>query len=87
MVYMAKKLCHNTTITLEFGRNMAIQTINDFRAAIIEELDSLMFIHAISAYTHTKAIREVQDFHGFDMYDMSVTEATDIALAHIGVRI
>lgn len=65
---------------------MAIQTINDFRAAVIEELDSLMFIDAISPYTHSKALREVQDFHGFDM-DMSVTEATDIALAHIGVSV
>ena len=65
---------------------MAIQTINDFRAAVIEELDALMFIDAIGKITHIKALRAVQDFHGFDM-DMSVTEATDMALAQIGVRI
>ncbi len=65
---------------------MAIQTINDFRAAVIEELDALMFIDAITPHIHTKALREVQDFHGFDM-DMSVTEATDMALGQIGVRV
>jgi hypothetical protein len=65
---------------------MAILTMNDFRAAVIEELDALMFIDAIGKITHIKALREVQDFHGFDM-DMSVAEATDMALAQIGVRI
>jgi len=63
-----------------------MQTINDFRAAVIGELDALMQIGAITSFIHTKALREVQDFHGFDM-DMSVTEATDIALGQIGVRV
>lgn len=64
---------------------MAIYTLNDYKEAVTHELEALMFIKAISQFTCTKAIREVQDFTTMDMDCMGVSEAADIALGQIGV--
>jgi hypothetical protein len=66
---------------------MAIQTLNDFKEAVTHELESLMFVKAISRYSCVRAIREVQDFNAVDMDCMGVSEAADLALGAIGVNV
>ncbi len=64
---------------------MAIYTLNDFKEAVTHELESLMFIKAISKFVCRKAIVEVQDFTTMDMDCMGVSEAADVALGQVGV--
>lgn len=66
---------------------MAIQTLNDFKEAVTHELESLMFVKAITRYSCVKAIREVQDFDTMDMDCMGVSEAADLALGQVGVKV